>query len=60
VADFDAGAAGKIRMGRGHAPMVTAAGRFLGFGKGTAHHNGIRSAGERFADVAAFYSWPPR
>src|SRR2546421_161474 len=37
-----------------HSTVVTLAGRFLGAGEGAAHHDGIRAAGERFANVPAF------
>ncbi len=40
-------------MWSSHAPVVSAAGRFLRFGKRAAHHHGIRAASERFANVTA-------
>src|SRR5260221_4334621 len=52
-ADMNAGAAREVGVRRGHAPMIAAAGRFLGAGEGGADHDGIGTAGERLADVAA-------
>ncbi len=52
-ADFDARAARKIGVRRGHAPMIAVARRFVRFGESAADHDGVRAAGERFANVAA-------
>src|SRR5438105_14157990 len=37
-----------------HTPMITASRRFMGFGKGASHHNGVGPAGERLANIPAF------
>src|SRR5439155_16797119 len=36
-----------------HSPVITAARRFVGFGKGASHHDSVGPAGERLADVPA-------
>ena len=41
-------------MRRSHSPMIAVARRFLCLGKSAADHDGVRAAGERFANIAAF------
>ena len=53
-ADFDARAARQVGVRRGHSPMIAAARRFVRLGKRAADHDGVRAAGERFANIAAF------
>src|SRR5205814_10443311 len=53
-ANSDPGPAREIRMWSRHTPMITASRRFMGFGKGASHHNGVGPAGERLANIPAF------
>src|SRR5919106_561976 len=53
LAHLDTRAARKRGVERGHAPVVTAARRFVGAGKGRADHDGVGAAGDRLGDVAA-------
>src|SRR5882672_6668580 len=49
----DARAARQVRVRRGHAPVVAAAGSFLGAREGGADHDRVGAGGEGLADVAA-------
>src|SRR4029453_5591228 len=49
----NAGAAGQVRVRRRHAPVIAAAGGFLGARERGADHHGVGTGGQRLADIAA-------
>src|SRR4051812_45635696 len=53
AAHFDAGATRKVGVWSGHAPVVSASGRFMRLGKRAAHHDRVCAASQRLANVSS-------